>query len=78
LGLDADKNPKGEPKDEEDFESDMIMPKVDNQKYLGQVHAKDLQIIGEWQEYISRMEKEMPNLEVIVSSLQKAKDEACK
>jgi len=62
----------------EDFESDMIMLKIDNQKHLGQVRAKDLQIIGEWQEYFSRMEKEMPNLEVIVSSLQKAKDEACK
>jgi len=28
----------------------MIMPKVDNQKHLGQVCARDLQIIEKWQE----------------------------
>jgi hypothetical protein len=69
LDVDVDEDLKAELEDEEDFESDMIMPKVDNQKHLGQVHAKDLQIIGEWQEYIFHMEKEMPNLEVIVSTL---------
>jgi hypothetical protein len=78
MSLDVDEDPEGEPKYEEDFESDMIMPKVDNQKHLGQVYAKDLQITKKWQEYIFRIEKEMPNLEVIVSSLQKEKDEAYK
>ncbi len=62
LNLDVNEDPEGEPEDEEDFESDMIMRKVDNQKHLGQVCAKDLQIIGEWQEYIFCMENEMPNL----------------
>jgi hypothetical protein len=78
LSLDVNEDPKGELEDEEDFESDMIMLKVDNQKHLDQVHARDLQVIKQWQEYIFCMEKEMPNLKVVVSSLQKTKDEARK
>ncbi len=69
IEFDVDEDPKGELEDEEDFESDMIMLKVDNQKHLNQVCARDLQVIRQWQEYIFCMEKEMPNLKVVVSSL---------
>jgi hypothetical protein len=30
LNLDANEDPEGKPEDEEDFESDMMMSKVDN------------------------------------------------
>ncbi len=33
LNLDANEDPEGKPEDEEDFESDMMMSKVDNQKH---------------------------------------------
>jgi hypothetical protein len=58
LSLDADEGPKGELEDEENFENDMIMPKVDNQKHIGQVCAMDLQVIGEWKQIHFSYEKE--------------------